>query len=409
MTISARENRGTGQWAQFVALRATGDSLEVIRDDPEVVPLMEAVLSGDAATRAGASAGLIRLGEPAVGPLMRLLRYGKPESRELASQALAGIGAPALTPVAGALGHWNWEVRYQAAVCLGDSGLEEAVPPLLGALRDPNGCVRWGAAGALVKIGSAAVPLLLEALPEADALHGELIALLGRIGDPLALPRLAAEATDRSAPARAEAVEALGAMGDPRAVLPLCEVLLRSDAALRLRAVNALARLPHPRAVPALALALSDEVREVRLAAIGALAAIPGAGPAALAGSLPAVDSEVRQRALHALGRAATASLVPALIRMLRHRERSARIAAAEALAGITERDPVVSLRAALPLLRRLLASPLGTDAEARQAYEGLIGRIERATARFKDLPAPGEGSAPAAHLPVPGELPASG
>src|SRR5690242_18232263 len=72
----------------------------------------------------------------------------------------------------------------------------ELVPPLVEALKDPDGEVRQAAAGALLQIGAEAVGPLVEALkdPKKDkALRANAAYLLGQLGSPAraALPALA--------------------------------------------------------------------------------------------------------------------------------------------------------------------------------------------------------------------------
>jgi len=121
------------------------------------------------------------------------------------------------------------EVRWAAAVALGEHGDTRLIPPLIRALHDPDKYVRSGAAGALLHLGWAPV-------------DGE-----GRADLHIALQQW-------------DHVDAEGAA----AVGPLTRVLGDRDPAIRVKAVDALGRTGHGDASGACNRALGDPESRVR-------------------------------------------------------------------------------------------------------------------------------------------------
>jgi HEAT repeat protein len=73
------------------------------------------------------------------------------------------------------LKHKHAEVRYKAALALGDLGDPRAIAPLMHALRDRNQNVRYNASWALTLLGTPALPYLLQALQDKDPRVRQLI------------------------------------------------------------------------------------------------------------------------------------------------------------------------------------------------------------------------------------------
>jgi HEAT repeat protein len=140
---------------------------------------------------------LEKIGEPAVIPLIDALRSGDAEVRGNAAKALARIkDSRAVLPIINLLGEDSSpSARAAAAMALGEFGDSRAVGPLIAALKDTGGVghVDSYAAKSLAKLKDerAVLPLI-------EALHGE---------------------------ARAEAARALGELGDARAIRPLLNLI----------------------------------------------------------------------------------------------------------------------------------------------------------------------------------------
>lgn len=125
-------------------------------------------------------------------------------------------------------------------------------------------------ADSLIKIGSPAVPELIDHLPRSWA-----VSILGEIGEPRAVEPLLVQ-LERSLRAsnydsqgqvsrRNYIIEALGKLEDPRAVESLVKALTTEEGEwARRRAAESLAMIDDPRVVPALLTAMSDRSPMVR-------------------------------------------------------------------------------------------------------------------------------------------------
>jgi HEAT repeat protein len=193
-------------------------------------------------------------------------------------------------------------VQYEAVEALGELRDPAATPALIGALTgDQYSGIRWKAAEALAKIGTPAVPALMEALDHPDEdIRWKAAVTLGEIGDPRAIPSLVELLGDRDRFVRSRAEYALGLMGAP-AVGALQDAVSRGDSDSRRGAVAALAKIQDPAATESLVLALGDPSNEVRQDAIAALAARGRGAVAALSTRLHDPDPLKRRGAAQAL------------------------------------------------------------------------------------------------------------
>ncbi|MGB8981132.1 MAG: HEAT repeat domain-containing protein [Anaerolineales bacterium] len=149
-------------------------------------------LTGGSETRAEAAVhALIELGEDALPSLLELTRSADVDQRWWGLRVLAqwphdarqaGWLVPFLKDPAR-------EVRQCAALGLAIRPDENAVRPLIEVLSDPDGMVNSLAVNALVKIGSAAVPSLIEVMkgaPQSTRIHA--LRALAEIRDHRAIP-----------------------------------------------------------------------------------------------------------------------------------------------------------------------------------------------------------------------------
>ena len=140
----------------------------------------------------------------------------------------------------------SWRVRAGAVERIAaGSGAAAALPGLLAVLEEGPGVgAREAAAAALARIGSPAVPLLVERLGMSDPdLRQGAAAALGAIADRRAVAPLTAQLADPDPNVRAAAADALGKIGGPDAVAALLAASDSDDATLRLSAIEALATL----------------------------------------------------------------------------------------------------------------------------------------------------------------------
>jgi len=222
--------------------------------------------------------------------------------------------------------------RVAAADVLGRRGANrraEVVPLLRGRLRDDTEWrVRASSGRAIGRLAArAAVPDLVRALrdPVVDV-RVVAAAALWRLPDPAAVQPLLELLRDQEAAARQWAALALGVVRDRRATRPLITLLRDPEEDVRLDAIRSLGRLRDPGALRALE-AFSrnpDERMAERLEAVSSLSTLDGPGKVnALVRMVDFNDSQVRLRAIEALGRVGDALVIPPL-RQQRGRERDA-------------------------------------------------------------------------------------
>jgi len=195
-----------------------------------------------------------------------------------------------------------------------EPGTQEELRRLFSESEEPE--VRGYLALVLGRTGdSAAVPLLVEAIADADP-QTRVYALwaLGLIGDPSALPALVGALADSDPGLRKTAAYALGEVGDPAALAPLEAALDDRAADVRWNAALAVARLGSAASAPELERMLdrrltgavegisAEQQQEAMIGAIRALAAVRGEAALPLLAALEAEDPslKVRQAAIEA-------------------------------------------------------------------------------------------------------------
>jgi hypothetical protein len=222
--------------------------IAVLASQRDIPGLIRALSSRDPAVQSAAVHALAGIGPEAVGPLVRALEKKNRNLRLGVIGALAGIRDPgAVTALAGMMEDPGSEVRWQAAIALGETGGSEAVAPLLHGLEDRDKYVRYGSAISLRKNGyqpsdergwawfaaamqdwerlrtlqsSALVPLynLLRDTDPDVRVHA--VRVLGDIGDPDAGPALVRTLGDADRQVRWEAALASQKCGVPAIYLP---------------------------------------------------------------------------------------------------------------------------------------------------------------------------------------------
>ncbi len=306
------------------------------RDERALSGLLEALNSTQEALQLDATKALGKLGDAASAGLLIAAQENSSEVRKSVVTGLCSV-----------LKRENKEVRYHAALRLGEIGDPAAVPALLELLHDPLIGIRAAAAQALGKIGDeAATEQLVQVLNDEIAFMRQSAAeALGKIGDPSAVPALVRALDEWSPDVRQAAANALGQIGDASAVPQLLEVLHDERMGARGAAARALAMIglpalpgliaelrnkdPHVRqytatalgmigddaAVPELVKMLHDlnEVDFVRHAAVEALVDIGAASVPGLILALDDPDADMRELAAEALELIGTAEAFEAL------------------------------------------------------------------------------------------------
>jgi HEAT repeat protein len=418
------------QWGEVRS--AAAEALGEIGAASAVEPVCRALRDRYAGVRASAAWALGLLGTvDAVQPLIETLHDPSDYVRMEAAQALGRLGSPEALPALRArcrllVGETHREVW--AAVRLAIQQIKRASSPVRGLPR-----------GLAVEIAAQALPREPEAPPPTPA---HCPTLRGKVDGPGADPRptgalFRLHRTD-DPEQRLRAVEALGRSHHPRTVDSLCESLADPDPRVRAAASEGLIqtgweRLPpvletlaHPD--PLVASAGLEVLRKLgwRPASAGwrAWSAIVRRDPPALAAEgLDGMEvllealweqetwardlderatstgdeallreyraraararQELHSLAVEALPRVGSTAVAP-LCRALRHPGRGVRLAAAEALGAIADREAIPDLRARA---RRLGGE---FDGEVRAALSAAIARIESRSVDSRALPREG-------------------
>jgi HEAT repeat protein len=187
-------------------------------------------------------------------------------------------------------------------------------------------------------------------LRHTDSLGRQPVDVLTSLGKPAVEP-LIAELEDDDPLVRRQAAQGLGEIKDPRAVEPLIDLLNDGDSLVRRHAAKALGRIKDVRAVSPLIEVLNakDEQPHVRMAAAEALGWIGERDAVeALVSGLKDPHWIVQSRAAIALGRMRDSRAVEPLISALTDEDALVRGCAADALGKIKDSRAIEPLRMAL-------------------------------------------------------------
>jgi nitrite reductase/ring-hydroxylating ferredoxin subunit len=152
---------------------------------------------------------------------------------------------------------------------------QNRIPDLIRDLSHRNEDVRWAAASALARIGTAAVDPLVAALDDKDSVVRLRAAwALGQIGDGRPVEKLILALRDGDWSVRMRAAEALGKLRVQRATGALLLLLRDKNADVRRHVIAALTKIADPASADRLGVALKDADWRVRMGAALALSAI---------------------------------------------------------------------------------------------------------------------------------------
>lgn len=250
-----------------------GTDVKKLRESRNVQGLIYALQNKDPTVQYDAAEALGETGdERAVEPLLAALKNDETGGvRWKAAEALSKLGTPAVAGLISALQHDDDDVRWKAAIALGEIGDPQAIAPLINVLCDNDRFVRSRAAYALSMIGEPAVDPLIHALREGDGnLRWGAAIALGKIQNPRAIAPLIHALADKYENVRAESAAALAAIGKP-ALGPLLHVLKFSDGAVRIEIVTALGELHDTGAIQPLIQLLDTADEDERKAIADAL------------------------------------------------------------------------------------------------------------------------------------------
>ena len=150
---------------------------------------MEDLVSGDEARAEFAASQLAQLGGSAVPALDTLLKSSDEDHRWWAVRTLAQMSEIDANYFINALNDISSEVRQAAALALAAHPTEKAAPALVCALNDDDAMVQTLAANALSAISKSAVPVLMDAFPQASpSAKIHMMRVLSDVRDPRAIP-----------------------------------------------------------------------------------------------------------------------------------------------------------------------------------------------------------------------------
>ena len=208
--------------------------------------------------------------------ILEMMSADDPEQRRQAAIALGESGVPDAVPhLIGAVGDLDWRVRKTAVESLLTIGGDEVFEGLYRLLYSgDNAGARNSAAEALIKMGADAARALGERYKEADNdVRKFIVDIIGEIGDRDCAGVLIRALDDKDTNVCTSAIEFLGRMKVKEALGPLVGFLKDGDPWLKFNAAAALGELGDTGAVaPLLEAADDDYLREPALYSLGILA-----------------------------------------------------------------------------------------------------------------------------------------
>lgn len=258
----------------------------------EAVPALAGLLaSGNLGIQEAADQALRRIGGKAtVEAVIPLLRSDEAPVRNLAMDILREVGAQDLPALVGLLHDDDADIRIFASDILGSTGSVAAVGPLGDALlRDPEVNVRYQAAVSLGELGlKDAARYLNKALGDEEWVLFSVIEALAKIRDDSSIGALAKALHKSSDLVASMIVEALGEMGNVKAVTMLMKHLDAASTALRNKICKAIVQILGGKSLKLLSeaererfgqyllVALTDEDEAVQDAAMAGLGHVGG-------------------------------------------------------------------------------------------------------------------------------------
>ena len=181
---------------------------------PSLNELLAELTSGDESRAEAAVSGLMDLGEEALPSLREMLGAEDPDHRWWALRTLAQAPQPQTEWLLKLINDPAADVRQAAVLGLCTHPDEKAIRALIQALSDDDSMVSGLAGTALVAIGKAAVPFLLEIPKEVpQTAHINAIRALAEIVDQRAIPVLMTALEDDSIVVQHWAEEGLERLG----------------------------------------------------------------------------------------------------------------------------------------------------------------------------------------------------
>lgn len=375
--------------------RLGSDDPDVLRDAAydagetgclEAVPLLANLLcTHNLGVQEAADRALRRLGgKEVVAAVKPLLRSDDAPSRNAAMDILRDVGAQDFPTLLELLHDADPDIRIFASDILGSTQSRLAVAPLCEALlKDPEVNVRYQAAVSLGELAFAeAAACLSQALCDEEWVQFAVIEALSKIRDAASVGALVA-ALDKSTDLVASMiVDALGEIGNIKAVTMLLKRMDASPGVLRNKIAKAVVRILGGKALSLLSpaerdrfrgyllAAIADDEEDVQDAAVSGLGSVGGedAAEAVLAHAACIDRDNLPERYDHAVAALREMGLTQALGRALRDGDEGRRMAALDALSGL----PCPECPALL--INAFAALPESFQPAAAKALAGIAG-----------------------------------
>ncbi len=264
-----------------VLLHLQSDNVEEVREAAfvageekfiDAVPLLATLLESDnLGIQEAVDLALRRIGgKDVVDAVTPLLRSDDPPTRNLSMDILREVGVQDLPSLLKLLHDDDADVRIFASDILGSTENLQAVDPLCHALlHDPEVNVRYQAA---VSLGELALPeaakCLNKALKDEEWVQFAVIEAIAKIRDESSVSALVVSLSSSTDLVASMIVEALGEIGNIKAVTMLIRKLDESPTALRNKIVEAVVKIMGGKSLKLLSLAEREKFREYLLVAL---------------------------------------------------------------------------------------------------------------------------------------------
>lgn len=237
------------------------DSLPATLSEPVTLALINLLRDDNLSLRQRAMEALINQGSGSLEPLIEALRINDYNIQFNIIRILGAIGDQRATAHLVEIGeHAPDSLHYEIIEALTHVKDPQTIQSLITALGHKEHSIRDLAARGIIKLGTAALPSLFNALKSEQWLIRSYAArILGQIRDPQALEPLVAALQHSDSGFRKEVIKAIGLLGDRRAVPALLDELAKGEPETTRMLIESLGALKDLRAVPLMIEALKVE------------------------------------------------------------------------------------------------------------------------------------------------------
>ncbi|MUM78798.1 HEAT repeat domain-containing protein [Pseudodesulfovibrio sp. F-1] len=233
--------------------------------------LAELLLTNHLGVQEAADSSLRKIGgRETVRAVLPLLRSDEAPVRNLSMDILREVGGQDMPSLVALIHDGDPDIRIFVADILGSTGSSLAVEPLCDALlKDPEVNVRYQAAVSLGELGMAeAAPCLNKAMEDEEWVQYSVIEALTKIGHASSVGALVKALDHASDLVASMIIDSLGELGDIKAVTMLLKRMDESPTALRNKIVKAVVRILGGKSLNLLSVSERERFREYLLVAL---------------------------------------------------------------------------------------------------------------------------------------------